>query len=131
MLINLTNADIQEIREMCKKIDDLYNFVFCKYSLMMPNEETDREIATKCFNDTIQLYQSSGYLKNKIDELLNTEKSTQLVICVQTVERLEKQLEIAISGLKNIKNYIWDVSRNFNLNHLDKIVSQTLEQLED
>lgn len=131
MLINLTNADIQEIREMCKKIDDLYNFVFCKYSLMMPNEETDRKIATKCFNDTIQLYQSSGYLKNKIDELLNTEKSTQLVICVQTVERLEKQLEIAISGLKNIKNYIWDVSRNFNLNHLDKIVSQTLEQLED
>lgn len=131
MLINLTNADIQEIREMCKKIDDLYNFVFCKYSLMMPNEETDREIATKCFNDTIQLYQSSGYLKNKIDELLNTEKSTQLVICVQTVERLEKQLEIAIFGLKNIKNYIWDVSRNFNLNHLDKIVSQTLEQLED
>lgn len=131
MLINLTNADIQEIREMCKKIDDLYNFVFCKYSLMMPNEETDREIATKCFNDTIQLYQSSGYLKNKIDELLNTEKFTQLVICVQTVERLEKQLEIAISGLKNIKNYIWDVSRNFNLNHLDKIVSQTLEQLED
>lgn len=131
MLINLTNADIQEIREMCKKIDDLYNFVFCKYSLMMPNEETDREIATKCFNDTIQLYQSSGYLKNKIDELLNTEKSTQLVICVQTVERLEKQLEIAISGLKNIKNYIWDVSRNFNLNHLDKIVSQILEQLED
>lgn len=131
MLINLTNADIQEIREMCKKIDDLYNFVFCKYSLMMPNEETDREIATKCFNDTIQLYQSSGYLKNKIDELLNMEKSTQLVICVQTVERLEKQLEIAISGLKNIKNYIWDVSRNFNLNHLDKIVSQTLEQLED
>jgi hypothetical protein len=131
MLINLTNADIQEIREMCKKIDDLYNFVFCKYSLMMPNEETDREIATKCFNDTIQLYQSSGYLKNKIDELLNTEKSTQLAICVQTVERLEKQLEIAISGLKNIKNYIWDVSRNFNLNHLDKIVSQILEQLED
>lgn len=131
MLINLTKDDIQEIREMCKKIDDLYNFVFCKYSLMMPNEETDREIATKCFNDTIQLYQSSGYLRNKIEESLNIEKSTQLAICVQTVERLEKQLEIAISGLKNIKNYIWDVSRNFNLNHLDKIVSQTLEQLED
>lgn len=131
MLINLTKDDIQEIRETCKQIDNLYNFTFAKYSLMMPNEETDREIATKCFNDTIQLYQSSGYLKNKIDELLNTEKSTQLVICVQTVERLEKQLEIAISGLKNIKNYIWDVSRNFNLNHLDKIVSQILEQLED
>lgn len=131
MLINLTKDDIQKIRETCKQIDNLYNFTFAKYSLMMPNEETDREIATKCFNDTIQLYQSSGYLKNKIDELLNTEKYTQLVICVQTVERLEKQLEIAISGLKNIKNYIWDVSRNFNLNHLDKIVSQILEQLED
>lgn len=131
MLINLTKDDIQEIREMCKKIDDLYNFVFCKYSLMMPNEETDREIATKCFNDTIQLYQNSGYLKNKIEESLNIEKSTQLAICVQTVEKLEKQLDIAISSLKNIKSYIWDVSRNFNLNHLDKIVSQTLEQLED
>lgn len=131
MLINLTKDDIQEIRETCKQIDNLYNFTFAKYSLMMPNEETDREIATKCFNDTIQLYQSSGYLRNKIEESLNIEKSTQLAICVQTVERLEKQLEIAISGLKNIKNYIWDVSRNFNLNHLDKIVSQTLEQLED
>lgn len=131
MLINLTKDDIQEIRETCKQIDNLYNFTFAKYSLMMPNEETDREIATKCFNDTIQLYQSSGYLRNKIEESLNIEKSTQLAICVQTVEKLEKQLEIAISGLKNIKNYIWDVSRNFNLNHLDKIVSQTLEQLED
>lgn len=131
MLINLTKDDIQEIRETCKQIDNLYNFTFAKYSLMMPNEETDREIATKCFNDTIQLYQSSGYLKNKIEESLNTDKSTQLTICVQTVEKLEKQLEIAISSLKNIKSYIWDVSRNFNLNHLDKIVSQTLEQLED
>lgn len=131
MLINLTKDDIQEIREMCKQIDNLYNFTFVKYSLMMPNEETDREIATKCFNDTIQLYQSSGYLRNKIEESLNIEKSTQLAICVQTVEKLEKQLDIAISSLKNIKSYIWDVSRNFNLNHLDKIVSQTLEQLED
>jgi hypothetical protein len=131
MLINLTKDDIQEIRETCKQIDNLYNFTFAKYSLMMPNEETDREIATKCFNDTIQLYQNSGYLKNKIEESLNIEKSTQLAICVQTVEKLEKQLDIAISSLKNIKSYIWDVSRNFNLNHLDKIVSQTLEQLED
>lgn len=131
MLINLTKDDIQEIREMCKQIDNLYNFTFVKHSLMMPNEETDREIATKCFNDTIQLYQSSGYLRNKIEESLNIEKSTQLAICVQTVEKLEKQLDIAISSLKNIKSYIWDVSRNFNLNHLDKIVSQTLEQLED
>lgn len=131
MLINLTKDDIQEIRETCKQIDNLYNFTFTKYSLMMPNEETDREIATKCFNDTIQLYQNSGYLKNKIEESLNIEKSTQLAICVQTVEKLEKQLDIAISSLKNIKSYIWDVSRNFNLNHLDKIVSQTLEQLED
>lgn len=131
MLINLTKDDIQEIRETCKQIDNLYNFTFAKYSLMMPNEETDREIATKCFNDTIQLYQSSGYLRNKIEESLNIEKSTQLAICVQTIEKLEKQLDIAISSLKNIKSYIWDVSRNFNLNHLDKIVSQTLEQLED
>lgn len=131
MLINLTKDDIQEIRETCKQIDNLYNFTFAKYSLMMPNEETDREIATKCFNDTIQLYQNSGHLKNKIEESLNIEKSTQLAICVQTVEKLEKQLDIAISSLKNIKSYIWDVSRNFNLNHLDKIVSQTLEQLED
>lgn len=131
MLINLTKDDIQEIRETCKQIDNLYNFTFAKYSLMMPNEETDREIATKCFNDTIQLYQNSGYLKNKIEESLNIEKSTQLAICVQTVEKLEKQLDIAISSLKNIKSYIWDVSRNFNLNHLDKIVSQTLEQLEN
>lgn len=131
MLINLTKDDIQEIRETCKQIDNLYNFTFAKYSLMMPNEETDREIATKCFNDTIQLYQNSGYLRNKIEESLNIEKSTQLAICVQTVEKLEKQLDIAISSLKNIKSYIWDVSRNFNLNHLDKIVSQTLEQLED
>lgn len=131
MLINLTKDDIQEIREMCNQIDNLYNFTFAKYSLMMPNEETDREIATKCFNDTIQLYQNSGYLKNKIEESLNIEKSIQLAICVQTVEKLEKQLDIAISSLKNIKSYIWDVSRNFNLNHLDKIVSQTLEQLED
>lgn len=131
MLINLTKDDIQEIRETCKQIDNLYNFTFAKYSLMMPNEETDREIATKCFNDTIQLYQNSGYLKNKIEESLNIEKSTQLAICVQTVEKLEKQLNIAISSLKNIKSYIWDVSRNFNLNHLDKIVSQTLEQLEN
>lgn len=131
MLINLTKDDIQEIRETCKQIDNLYNFTFAKYSLMVPNEETDREIATKCFNDTIQLYQNSGYLRNKIEESLNIEKSTQLAICVQTVEKLEKQLDIAISSLKNIKSYIWDVSRNFNLNHLDKIVSQTLEQLED
>ena len=51
MLINLTKDDIQEIRETCKQIDNLYNFTFAKYSLMMPNEETDREIATKCFNE--------------------------------------------------------------------------------